>query len=65
VFKYSLCTIFLYNYCLFLNTKICVVWWWLRGRWVHRAVAESMLSMGPIGHDADVEAGGVWAGPVC
>jgi hypothetical protein len=43
--------LFLYNYCLFLNTKVCVVWWWLRGRWVHRAVAESMLSVG--------------AGPVC
>jgi hypothetical protein len=49
---------FLYNYCLFLNTKVCVVWWWLRGRWVYRAVAESMLSVGPTGHDA--EAGGTW-----
>jgi hypothetical protein len=28
---------------------------------VHRAVAESMLSMGPTRHDA--EAGGVWGGP--
>jgi hypothetical protein len=24
---------FLYNYCLFLKTKVRVVWWWLRGRW--------------------------------
>jgi hypothetical protein len=23
---------FLYNYCLLLNTKVRVVWWWLRGR---------------------------------
>jgi hypothetical protein len=51
---------FLYNYCLFLKTKVRVVWWWLSAG-VHRAISESMLSVGPTGHDA--EARGVWGGP--
>jgi hypothetical protein len=31
------------------------------GAGIHRAVVESMLSVGPTGHDA--EARGVWGGP--
>jgi hypothetical protein len=31
------------------------------GAGIHRAVAESVLSVGPIGHDA--EAGVTWGGP--
>jgi hypothetical protein len=38
-----------------------VVWWWLCGRWGPRAVAESKLSVEPIGHDAEAE--GTWDGP--
>jgi hypothetical protein len=34
---------------------------WVRGRWVHRAVAESVLRVGPTGHD--IEEGAAWGGP--
>jgi hypothetical protein len=38
-YKYVLEYLFKYNYCLFLNTKVCVLWWlaalnfWSRRAW--------------------------------
>jgi hypothetical protein len=57
---------FLYNYCLFLNTKVRVVWWWTggcTGARVHRAVDESVMSVGA--NRATLSRGACGAGPVC